>query len=60
MDPKGPLARVVTGAVSAMKTEGIEAFTEVLERLGHIALERVAHLGAHLQHDVIVPAVLRA
>ncbi len=129
MNLEGPLARVIVEATSAMKTEGMEALVEALERFSNIrlpdakrvryldndpiavaaasgamlaegqiatnlrawefpclvfvgdgdadfvdqarraadeipnaeflALGRLDHVGAHLQHDAVVPAVLR-
>ena len=55
INPKGPLARVVIEATSAMKTEGIEVFVTALERFSNIRLPD-AKRGRYLENDPVAVA----
>lgn len=55
VDSKGPLARLVTEATAAMKTEGMEAFVKALERSSNVRLPD-AERTRYLENDPIAVA----
>lgn len=50
---------IFVGAGDADFYEQAKQAAEEIPNAEFLALERVGHLGAHLQHDIVIPAVLR-